>query len=81
MAQGHKRAPVNAIGCRFDSHSFSFPRSGNEVKHSVECSTNASTIRKLGNGYVLTRTKGLNIRIHVSSAYSAMCGIQREARS
>ena len=51
MAQGHKRATLNATGFGFDSHSrkmkllnISYPRSGNKGKSGVQLSP------KVGNG-------------------------------
>ena len=66
MAQGHKRASVNATGCRFDSHLrkysiiFSFSHSGNEAALVITKCLRRRIRLKVENGSVLLGTECLN---------------------
>ena len=89
VTQGHKRATVNKLWVRFPLDVkyliFSFSRPGNEAMRGVEFrhrTHNTSRIpRKMQNRKSLNENSVLILNPQVPSAhYSAMYGIQREAK-
>ena len=75
MAQGAKRATINAVDCEFIFYRV------NEMFHIFIFQCNASRIqRKVGNSSALTPEVKI-FRPQVPSGYSAMRGLQREAKT